>query len=157
MRSNVGIRGMVFLANLCLLAFASAGVATAQGPVTPRTLPNPVPVYMGPEFFETGGKQWIRYRYLVENSAAYPAELFLAAPELPPCGQNTKASRTWVEIYDQGGKRLNGFCALGSPNDLGKLWFALEADVIPPSYVYIEMTDRKTNTKYKSILSETTQ
>jgi len=29
-------------------------------------------------------------------------------------------------------------------------------DEVPPSWVYIEMTDRKTNTKYKSNLAETT-
>ena len=157
MKLTIGKKSTVFLANLFLLAFASVSVSMAQTPPSPRSLPNPVPMFTGPEYFETGGKQWIRYRYMVDNFSAYPAEMFLAAPELPPCGQNTKASRTWVEIYDQGGKRLNGFCALGSPNDLSKLWFALEADVIPPSYIYIEMTDRKTNTKYKSMLSETTQ
>lgn len=157
MRSNVGVRGMVFLASLGMLMLAAAVVSTAQEAPTPGALPKPVPVYIGPEYFQNSGKQWTRYRYGIENSSAYPAEIFAAAPELPPCGQNTKASRTWVDLYDQSGKRLNGFCALGTPNDLGKLWFALEADVIPPSYIYIEMTDRKTNTKYKSMLAETTQ
>lgn len=157
MRLHMGQTRMLFLASLGLLLFASASqVARAQSP-SPSSLPNPVPVFIGPEFYEASGKQWIRYRYNVENSAAYPKTLFAAAPELPPCGTNTKASRTWVDIYDQSGKRLNGFCALASPVDLGKLWFALESSVVPPSYIYIEMTDRKTNTKYKSILSETTQ
>lgn len=157
MRSNVGIRGVLFLASLGMMMLASVVVSTAQEPITPRTLPNPIPVFIGPEFYQTGGKQFTRYNYSIENSSAYPKEMFAASPDLPPCGQNTKAARTWVDIYDQGGKRLNGFCALGSPGDLGNLWFALEVDVIPPSYVYIEMTDRKTNTKYKSMLSETTQ
>ena len=79
-----------------------------------------------------------------------------ASPDLPPCGANTKAARTWVDLYDQSGKRLNGFCALAKSADLNGIWFALETDVIPPSYVYIELNDRKTNTKYKSNLSETT-
>jgi hypothetical protein len=61
-----------------------------------------------------------------------------------------------VDIYDQSGKRLNGFCALGKPADLNEIWFAIEPGVVPPSWVYIEMTDRKTNTKYKSNLAETT-
>ena len=119
-------------------------------------LPNPVLYLMGTEAFEQGGKQFIRYKYDVDNKAAYPAELFAAAPALPPCGANTKSSRTWVDIYDQRGKRLYGFCALSKPDDLNKLWFALEEDVIPPSWVYIEMNDRQTNTKYKSNLAETT-
>jgi hypothetical protein len=32
----------------------------------------------------------------------------------------------------------------------------LEEGVIPPSYVYIELNDRQTNTKYKSNLADTT-
>ena len=142
---------MVFLASLGLLWFAAGGVSTAQ-----QTTPNPVIVFDGPEFFARDGKQWIRYRYHVENFDRYPKELFAAAPELPPCGKNNKAARTWVDIYDGAGKRLNGFCAFTHPNDLNKLWFALESEVVPPSWIYIELTDRKTNTKYKSALVETT-
>jgi hypothetical protein len=69
---------------------------------------------------------------------------------------NTRAARTWVDLYDQTGKRLNGFCALGSNQDLGKVWFALEEGKIPPSYIYIELNDRQTQTKYKSNLAEST-
>jgi len=32
----------------------------------------------------------------------------------------------------------------------------MEDGVVPPSYVYIEMNDRQTNTKYKSNLADTT-
>lgn len=154
MKFRNGKKSMVFLASLGLILFAPSGRASLA---TRAPLPNPVLVYTAPEFFENGGKQWIRYRYNVENFSAYPKEMFAAAPELPPCGQNTKASRTWVDVYEQGGKRLNGFCAFGSPDDLNKVWFALESDVVPPSWVYVELTDRKTNTKYKSALAETTQ
>jgi hypothetical protein len=108
------------------------------------------------EFYTTGGKNFVRYRYDVFNKTDYPAELFAAAPALPPCGLNTKASRTWVDFFDQSGKRLYGFCALGKPADLGQIWFAQEEGVLPPSWVYIEMTDRQTNIKYKSNLAETT-
>lgn len=119
-------------------------------------IPNPVLNFLGSEPVEVAGKQTIRYYFDVDNNSAYPAEMFAAAPDLPPCGSNTKSARTWVDIYDQRGKRLNGFCALGKPSDLTKLWFALESDVIPPSWIYIELTDRKTGTKYKSNLAETT-
>ena len=44
------------------------------------TLPNPVLVFMGPEFVETDGKAFTRYRYAVDNFQAYPGELFAAAP-----------------------------------------------------------------------------
>jgi hypothetical protein len=61
-----------------------------------------------------------------------------------------------VDVYDQNGKRLNGFCALGKPDDLSNIWFALDEEAVPPSWIYIELNDRKTNTKYKSNLAETT-
>ena len=118
--------------------------------------PNPVLVFMGAESVEIGGKQMTRYHFEVANKSEYPADLFAPAPDLPACGSNKNSARTWVDIYDQSGKRLNGFCALGKPDDLTKLWFALESGAVPPSWVYIELHDRKTGTKYKSNLAETT-
>jgi hypothetical protein len=152
MRLSAVRKSLVFLSSLVLILLAADGVRTT----TPPPLPNPILVYMGPEFYETGGKQWTRYQYMVANMADYPNQLFAAAPNLPPCGKNTSASRTWVDFYQQDGKRLYGFCALGNRDGLGKLWFALETDALPPSWVYIEMNDRQTNTKYKSNLAETT-
>ena len=118
--------------------------------------PNPVLVFLGSEPFDSGGKQKLRYSFDVANKSAYPAEMFAPAPDLPPCGTNTKSARTWVDVYDQQGKRLNGFCALSKPDDLNKLWFALDIDTVPPSWIYIELLDRKTGTKYKSNLADTT-
>ena len=136
----------------CLLLVLLATQTVVSAP----PLPNPVLYLTGTEPFSTSGRQYIRYKFDVFNKADYPAAMFAAAPALPPCGNNTKASRTWVDIYDQSGKRLYGFCALGKPDDLSGIWFALEEGVVPPSWVYIEMNDRQTNTKYKSNLAETT-
>ena len=142
-----------FLVCLALLCLAAHTASTASAP---RALPNPVLYLKTLEYYQAGGKDFVRYRYGVFNSSEYPAEMFAAAPNLPPCGSNTKASRTWVDIYDQSGKRLYGFCALAKPDDLNSIWFALEEGVVPPSYVYIELNDRATNTKYKSNLADTT-
>jgi len=133
-----------------LLIFAVHSSASAP------VLPNPVLYFLGQEFLTVNGKQVTRYNFDVLNKSEYPNDLFAASPDLPPCGTNTKAARTWVDIYDQSGKRLQGFCALGKPADLHGIWFSLDSGVVPPSWVYIEMNDRKTNTKYKSNLSETT-
>ena len=119
-------------------------------------VPNPVLVFNGQERFLKDGKQLIRYNYFVFNSDSYPNELFVASPALPPCGRNTNSSRTWVDLFDQSGRRLFGFCAIGKPDALKSIWFVLDAEVIPPSWIYIEMNDRQTNTKYKSNLAETT-
>ena len=133
-----------------VLVFATHGSAAAP------VLPNPVLYFVGAETIEIGGKQITRYHFDVLNKEQYPDELFAPSPELPPCGTNTKAARTWVDLYDQNGKRLNGFCALGKSADLNGIWFGLESSIIPPSYIYIELNDRKTNTKYKSNLADTT-
>jgi len=132
-------------------------VSITERSASAPALPNPVLYLMRTEPFQTGGKQFIRYRYDVFNKEAYPADFFAASPALPPCGTNTKAARTWVDFYDQSGKRLQGFCALSKPADLSGIWFAIEEGTIPPSWVYIELTDRQTNTKYKSNLAETVE
>jgi len=136
---------------LLLVMLATQSVASAP------PLPNPVLYLMSIELFDVSGKHFLRYQYDVFNKAEYPDALFAAAPALPPCGKNTKSSRTWVDFFDQRGKRLYGFCALTKSSDLNKIWFAMEEGVVPPSYVYIEMTDRQTNTKYKSNLADTSQ
>jgi hypothetical protein len=142
----------VLLTTAALFVSLSAGaqVASAQSP------PKPVLYLIGTESYTTNGKTFTRYHYDVFNKDEYPAEMFAAAPKLPPCGANTNASRTWVDFYDQKGTRLNGFCAFSKSADLGTIWFALEEGVSPPSYVYIELTDRKKKAKYKSNLAETT-
>lgn len=137
---------------VCLVFLFAAKPAVS----TETPLPNPIAVFLGQEPYQAGGKDFIRYKYTVENLEAYPKELFAASPALPPCGANTKASRTWIDFYDQTGKRLYGFCALSKPGDLSGLWFALETGVVPPSWIYVEMTDRQTGNKYKSNLVETT-
>lgn len=140
---------------ITVLALAVALTVQAKVAAAP-VLPNPVLAFLGQEAVEAGGQKKTRYYFEVHNKEEYPAELFAPAPDLPPCGTNKNASRTWVDIYDQSGKRLNGFCALAKPGDLGRIWFQLDQEEVPPSWVYIEMTDRKTNTKYKSNLAETT-
>ena len=142
--------------NCALVLVVFTLVLAMQTAAAAPQLPNPVLYFIGQEYFETSGKQFTRYSFDVANKELYPDELFAASPSLPPCGQNTKAARTWVDIYDQSGKRLNGFCALGKAADLSKIWFALETGQLPPSWVYIELTDRNTGTKYKSNLAETT-
>ena len=142
--------------NCALAVVAFMFVLAMQTVAAAPQLPNPVLYFVGQEFFETGGKQFTRYHFNVANKESYPNELFAASPDLPPCGSNTKSARTWVDVYQMNGKRLNGFCALGKSDDLNKVWFALETGEVPPSWIYIELTDRKTGTKYKSNLADTT-
>ena len=127
---------------------------TAQTTLPP--LQNPVLYFIGQEAHTANGSDYIRYRYNVLNSSSYSDDLFAPAPSLPPCGANASSSRSWVDIYDARGKRLYGFCALGKSEKLNSIWFALPAGDVPPSWIYIELNDRQTGTKYKSNLADTT-
>jgi hypothetical protein len=139
----------------CSAALALCFAASAT-PAVADPIPNPVLYLMGQEHYSANGHDWVRYRYDVFNKESYPADMFAAAPNLPPCGANANSSRTWVDFFDQNGQRLYGFCALGTPSNLGSIWFAMEEGVVPPSWIYIELIDRQTNTRYRSNLADTT-
>ena len=147
---------MRFLKTLPLLAviLSVAGATAAQTPTAP--LPNPILYLLHTEPYTTGSGAFVRYRYDVLNREAYPAAMFAPAPSLPPCGRNANAARTWVDIFEHPtNRRLYGFCALGNLNDLSQIWFALPEGQLPPSYIYIELNDRQTGTRYRSNLADT--
>ena len=126
----------------------------ATGPA--RAQPNPVLYLTGVEHYSTSAGNFVRYRYDVFNKDQYPAAMFAAAPNLRPCGRNANSSRTWVDFFNaRTNQRLYGFCALGNPQNLGSIWFATPEGTIPPSYVYIEIIDRQTNTRYRSNNADT--
>jgi hypothetical protein len=138
-------------ASLFAAAALFAGSALPAG-----AQPNPVLYLTSIEPYSVNGQNFLRYRYDVFNKDQYPAAMFAPAPNLPPCGANTNASRSWVDFYNgRTNQRIYGFCALGNPTNLGQIWFAMPEDQLPPSYVYIEITDRQTNTKYRSNLADT--
>ena len=119
-------------------------------------LPAPQMVVTGTEIYTVNGTTFRRYRFDVTNKALYPAALFAPSPALPPCGANANSSRTWVDFFEGAsagaatGRRLYGFCALGTPANLGQIWFALPYNQMPPASVMIVLMDRQTNTRYRS-------
>jgi hypothetical protein len=90
------------------------------------------------------------YWMAVTNWSAFPEELFGTAPELPPCGSNPNASRTWLEIYDRGGSRIYGYCAFTSASDMGSFALNVREGDTPPSSVYITLVDRECGAVYTS-------
>jgi hypothetical protein len=95
------------------------------------------------DYIGSDGNPYTRYDLSVANWADYPAELFAAAPDLEPCGLNGNASRTWVDIVDADIEdRIYGFCALGEPQGLTGIWFAVARGTAPPSRVYVSLWDR---------------
>jgi hypothetical protein len=114
-------------------------------------LPSPTLVFTGTEDYTgSDGNLYTMYKLSITNSSAYPADLFAAAPDLPPCGSNPNASRTWVDIFTGSAVRIYGFCALTSPSDLNNLWFGLLKGTPPPPLVYVTLHDRLTDITYTS-------
>jgi hypothetical protein len=154
--TSKGVNPMTsFRLNLIFCLVALPVLLAIPAAASAQAIPNPVIYLKSTEPYEKDGKKFVKYHFAVYNQAAFPAAMFAAAPDLPPCGMNTKSSRTWVDLYDQRGKRIWGFCAFSKPADLEDVWFALDEGAPPASWIYIELTDRKTNTKYKSNLAET--
>ncbi|MEX1108972.1 MAG: S8 family serine peptidase, partial [Dongiaceae bacterium] len=116
-------------------------------------IPNPVLVY---SHVETGtdafGNTVDRHRFLISNWYEYPAAMFISRPDLPPCGLNPSASRTWVDFFrtsDNG--RIYGFCDLETPANLNLIWFGvIPAGAAPPASVYVKFIDRQTGIVYTS-------
>lgn len=146
-----------FLAAAAIVLATLTSTAHAQFAPHAQALAVPKPVIrlIGIELYSTASGEFLRHRFEVTNRASVPAELFAPAPQLPPCGTNANSARTWVDFYDGEGKRLYGFCALGGPADLEKLWFAVPKGTRPPATIYIEMNDRQTGMKYRSNLAST--
>ncbi len=117
-----------------------------------NNLPDPILILKGTEEYEADEQQWTRYLLSISNREAYPDELFELAPDLPPCGLNENASRTWVDIYTENGTRLYGFCGFSSSADLDNMWFAVPSGTKPSDGVYITITDRRCDVSYTSNL-----
>ncbi|MEA2030361.1 MAG: choice-of-anchor L domain-containing protein [candidate division Zixibacteria bacterium] len=107
------------------------------------------------EYYEVGDNWVYRYSMNVLNLDVYPQELFEPRPDLPPCGGNSNASRTWIDIYESDGTRIYGFCALYNPESLNNIWFGISEGTIPPDSVYITMTDRVCDITYTSNMIST--
>jgi len=126
----------LLLAGLLLIGLTAQAIAA---------MPAPVLQFDGTEEYQIGATTWVRYKLSVVNRANFDPALFTPAPYLPPCGANANSARAWVDIHN-GRKpyaRIYGFCALGSNNDLGSLWFAVEKGKRPPRLVFIKITDRR--------------
>ena len=149
-------RTLILILSVMLASAGACAPGPVPGPPPAPAAPNPILYMTSSEVYSINGVSFVRHNYDVFNKDQYDPALFAAAPGLPPCGLNTNSARTWVDFFDAAGNRIYGFCSLGSPNDLGSIWFATEESVIPPSYVYIELIDRQTNTRYKSNLADTT-
>ena len=107
-------------------------------------LPPPVLV---PLYSEPVGSGTSRYFFRVENWYQYRDEIFEESPDLPPCGGNPNASRTWVEFYDMQQQHLYGFCNYDKASDMLGLWVTLPD---PPPQVSLVIWDRRCGVSVQS-------
>ncbi len=129
------------------ILLAAALVAGLAAPALAQPFPPPILKYVD-QYPDFGGL--IHVDLTVVNWSAYSPVLFAPVPRLPPCGLNPAASRTWVDIYNvRSGRRIYGFCALGAPAELTRLWFATPA-AQKPRAVFITLTDRLRHRKASS-------
>ena len=119
-------------------------------PECEATYPTPELQFKTHEVYSTDAGTFVRYRMTVANRAAYPDELFASAPDLPACGLNTNASRTWVDIFDNNNARVYGFCSFNEAENLDLLWFAEPLGAPAPPSVSIELNDRRCGNTYRS-------
>jgi TonB family protein len=144
----MGTRGILIRNTLSLVSILL--ILAIKSVAQQDNLPSPILAVTKAENEESEGKQITRYHLTIVNRDAFPDMLFEPAPDLPPCGLNKKASRTWAMIYAENGRRIYGFCALRSSNELDKLWVAFSAEKIPPNKIYVVIIDRRLNKSYKS-------
>src|SRR5688500_11924480 len=101
---------LVAITTFVTLLLVASGAMTQDLPRA--SLPRPEVAVQGPEHYEVRGSDFMRYSLPVTNWREFSTKLFDSAPDLPPCGNNTNASRTWVHIHDASDdRRLYGFCA----------------------------------------------
>ena len=138
------------------IAIISASLAAAlipgDGASQTAALPNPDPLSDQSNCTAANGQSFIRYRYDVFNKEPIPPRCSRRrrpAALRKPIGQALRApGSTSLRLSARSGPNVR--------QDLGSIWFALPEGQLPPCYVYIEITDRQTNTKYRSNLADTT-
>lgn len=113
-------------------------------------LPAPQLVMECVEEVDINGNLSNRYNLGVSNWPEFPDSLFVPAPDLPPCGANDEASRSWVYIYDQDDNRVYSFCDLADAGGLDNIWFGVPDFETAPDSVYITITDRRCEIDYTS-------
>jgi len=97
------------------------------------------------------GNVYIYHNLNIKNCASFPVELFTLSPDLPPCGLNLKASRTWVIIYNsETDGHLYGYCGFTKPCDTSELHLAVPFGDTIPIEVYVKYIDRKCELEYVS-------
>ena len=99
-------------------------------------LPDPELVFFKTEVYSIGSTVFTRYRFKVNNWDSYPEAMFESEP-----GKTTCVTRTWIHFYDGDGNRIYGFCSLGRPDNLNRIWIAF-SDSCPHAALFRQIMQR---------------
>ena len=115
-----------------LLLVAMSVVMALVGGASGQDMPRPKLRFLSVSDTVNNGHQLKLYEVEVVNREEFDNELFMPSPALPPCGRNTNASRTWVNIYNEKGGRIHGYCAINANGELASIKFMVEASKPQP-------------------------
>ena len=130
--------------------------ATGQakgGPLTfaGATPPDPELTFTATDLILQNGVSLVEYKFAVTNHQAFPAAMFVSAPELEPCNGNANASRTRVDIYNADTDALvETFCAISNASSLQTFSVVRARSAAPLPDVYLKLVDRKSGVTYSS-------
>jgi hypothetical protein len=151
-RSARGVRSGPGLALAVTLAAAAAGCGDdPAGSDGPHPLPAPELDYLGRE---PSGDPGVPDALWVEmtNFGDYDFALFAEAPDLPPCGENPRAARTWIELHlDE--TPNHSYCGpFASPPlpDTRMLAVFHDPSDPPPTVITVELWDRATDRRVEA-------
>ena len=116
-----------------------------------QEMPNPKLKFIrAKDIVVDNGLRFRMYEIELVNRAEFPNELFVMAPDLPPCGRNANASRTLITVYNEKGDRIFGHCAVHSNEKLSSLMILVQAEAKQPTKVFVELNDRQENKTVRS-------
>ena len=147
------VLSLAFLGLFLLPACSRDLTREESSPTTPRT--DPCGSLLQTPRLQVLGRHSLNgvdnYKLSVANWRDFPESLFVPSPQLPPCGLNAQASRTWVEIFVvPGHTRVYGYCSLDAPSALVNTMYAPIPSRSPVTGVFIEMTDRLCGSSVRS-------
>lgn len=101
--------------------------------------------------YDVSGTPRYRFNVKITNLDVIPEALFVPAPDLPACGLNTNASRTYVRFYDENDAQLGSYCAVYDKNVINGLSFSIPQSSPLPKAVKMVLEDRRCETSHDSI------
>lgn len=141
------------LKNVAVGVFMSVAVSVVSG--YGQGLPKPELAFVRSFVVAENTREIRNYFFEIVNRDEFSDDLFVRTDELPPCGINPRASRTWLNFFDGDGNRIYGHCVINGKKQLELIGFGRPKEDEPPRSVYVEFYDRVTGETVRSNVVDT--